>query len=106
MLAGCGTCQNLASDKRPFGGVSWDANYALHGRGTGYLEDELFRPIAALDSPISLAGDIVTLPITLYATADRRFRAAFEEAKSPWPERTPRHPPPQNEPSAPAAESE
>jgi uncharacterized protein YceK len=88
VLAGCGTCQNLAGNKAPFGGVAWDVNYALHGRGTGFLEDELFRPVAAIDTPISLVGDTFTLPIVLYAATSRYVQARIKDSQERTPEAT------------------
>jgi uncharacterized protein YceK len=76
-LGGCGTIGNLADFKSttPFGGVSRD----LHA--TGWLLEEtpeavkkspaetagiaVATPIVALDLPLSLAADTITLPVTL-----------------------------------------
>jgi hypothetical protein len=37
----------------PFGGTTADVDHVLHGNGT--LEGHFFRPVAALDTPLSLA---------------------------------------------------
>src|SRR5579884_2387867 len=76
-LGGCGTIGNLADFKStaPFGGVSRDL------QATGWLLEEapeaakksaaatagiaVATPIVALDLPLSLAADTITLPVTL-----------------------------------------
>jgi uncharacterized protein YceK len=64
--SGCGTIENLNADSVPFGGAKYDIDYVMHGSGKMPVEDALvFRPIAALDTPVSLVGDLITLPMTL-----------------------------------------
>jgi uncharacterized protein YceK len=97
--AGCGTLDNLHSGKVPYGGVATDIDFAMHGNG--YVEDIIFRPIAVIDTPISLVCDTATLPITLYASARRFAQPRIEEMKRRKLERdlTVDTPPPHGEPS-------
>ncbi len=78
MLSGCGTARNLigSSDTTPplypFGGTAFDVDYAIHGGGL--VEDILFIPLAAIDIPFSIVGDVATLPLTVSYTTYARWR--------------------------------
>jgi uncharacterized protein YceK len=64
--SGCGTIENLHTDSTPFGGTRYDVDYVMNGSGKSPVGDALvFRPMAAIDTPVSLVGDLVTLPVTL-----------------------------------------
>jgi len=101
-FAGCGTFDNLNSTNViPYGGVAHDIEFAKHGNG--YVEDIIFRPVAVIDTPISLVADTVTLPIALYAVGSRFAHAKAEENKKQAAqrerERVVTTPPAQDEPS-------
>ena len=82
--SGCGTIENLHTDSVPFGGTKYDIDYVMHGSGKMPVEDALvFRPIAAIDTPVSLVGDLVTLPVTL----DTRWNSGGKAGRVVRPER-------------------
>jgi hypothetical protein len=75
MLSGCGTTRNMLGLRYeivpplyPFGGTAIDVACALEGPG-----DEGIGLVMAMDTPFSIVGDIVMLPITVPYTCMARF---------------------------------
>src|SRR5262245_55310367 len=76
--SGCGTVANLkdppspgktgefgTSECSPFGGVTRSAGLAVCGLGSGEALGIGVGLVGLVDTPLSLAGDVVTLPIAL-----------------------------------------
>jgi hypothetical protein len=92
-VAGCGTMANLAGeepwligqapkrDTAPFGGVDNDVRWMARGTPPNTWEPACIAA-AALDMPLSLAGDIVTLPITIPAALSRSSTESDEPLKA------------------------
>lgn len=80
LFAGCGTISNLKTDMVPYGGTGRAVDFALHGNGT--LEGTILRPVAAIDAPISLAADTVTLPITVPVVIAKAIARREQEQKA------------------------
>jgi uncharacterized protein YceK len=71
-ITGCGTLLNLGEkDSPPYGGVILDSEIVAQGVPLGLaawshdIDVPSFWPLALIDLPFSLAGDTVTLPITV-----------------------------------------
>ena len=81
LLGGCGTAVNLANERSPYGGVATDLGCSWGGllSLTPFVEPDphypagfgFFLGLAAFaDTPFSLVGDTVTLPIILKAALE------------------------------------
>lgn len=65
-LCGCGTVSNLTNTaaRQPFGGVAEDVLVGTHLTLSGDAR-LLLLPLVLADFPLSLAGDVATLPLAL-----------------------------------------
>jgi uncharacterized protein YceK len=78
---GCGTVRNLehTESTKPFGGVAQSSKMI---RGEGHMGLFLV-PLGLLDLPLSLIGDVVTLPWTFNMAAARKFEGGDFNPPSP-----------------------
>jgi hypothetical protein len=91
--AGCGTIANLAGEEpwlmgpapkretAPFGGVDNDVRWMARGAPPNAWEPVCIVA-AALDMPLSVAGDMLTLPITIPAALSRSVEGSDEAPKT------------------------
>jgi len=81
-VGGCGTVSNLSKDRLPYGGISEDVKEGIarwtdwwHPSGGHCISPTMQLMIAAsrfaVDLPLSVVGDTLTLPITVDATLNR-----------------------------------
>src|SRR5712671_2909684 len=80
LFAGCATAGNLKTGQVPFGGVASEIRQLIDGRQAEDVAG-IGPPLVAIDTPLSLVGDTVTLPITIYAASSRYIDAKAQEMK-------------------------
>ncbi len=87
--SGCATAINTqdAAMRKPFGGVTMSLTDFFGGGPMSDTVSLLFWPIWLVDKPLSLVGDTLTLPYTLWVQRDTRSPPPGPSAD---PEQTPR----------------
>lgn len=90
IAGGCATALNLQDEtsRRNYGGVLMAPGEFFGGGDAGDLSAIMFWPLWLLDKPLSLFGDTVALPYTLWVSRD-----PSPPAKGPSADRPPLSPP-------------
>ncbi len=85
--SGCGTCWNFLDGGPfprmfPFGGVAHDVHIAVNGYGV--VEDIVNKPLSVIDLPLSLVGDVATLPVTIPYTSYAAWKDHQKKQAENW----------------------
>ena len=86
VLPGCGTVHNLQTEQAPFGGVAYSYQAGVQrltdpirpSCGPTILEPFVAAYILAVDVPLSIGGDLATLPAIVWLTMQSRASVSAE----------------------------